>query len=676
MDLSLTERFPVPGGLQVAEERFTISEIIKLRAALHPEKKAFTYLHNGIEESESVTFGQLHQSVMNLAGYLMSKNLQGSRVLMFYPAGLDFVKAFFACLQAGIVAVPAYPPRKNRSLGRIHAMVNDCQPAAILATEAIARDLERNFNEDSLLNKIPWIITDEISGSDEWIAESTPSPDSLAFLQYTSGSTGNPKGVMVSHLNIMVNSYNLHRHFHTSGGTCSVLWLPQFHDMGLVLGMLQPVYAGYHAVFMSPVNFVAKPENWLNAISNFKATLTGGPNFSFELCSDKISETEKSEIDLSSLQMIFNGAEPVRAETLNRFYDEFKVCGLKPGTIFPGYGMAETTLSIAVLGVKHKRLFLQVDGPSLSKNLVVPVEDGSNESLKIVSVGVPEGDTLIKIVNPETFLESNTGEVGEIWVNGLSVAAGYWNNEQLTGELFKARLSNSELAWLRTGDLGFIYEGELYVTGRLKDLIIIRGRNYYPHDIEEVAGRSHKSIRKSYCAAFSADYHGSEQLVIVAELERTFLRKPNSEEIIRLIIQDVSGEFEIQPYRVSLVKTGSLFKTSSGKLMRKAIKNALFNNEFEIIAEHISSVNPGYYSENTEESISVLDFLMKWVSVELNQGEEVNADLPISAYGIDSLKAMELTDKTKSLFGFEWPPYLFFEDMSIQKMAEEGENLR
>lgn len=675
MDLLLTGRFPVPGGLQVTEERFTISEILSQRAALHPERKAFTYLHNGIGESESVTFGQLHQSVMNLAGYLMSKNLQGSRVLMFYPAGLDFVKAFFACLQSGIVAVPAYPPRKNRSLGRIHAMVNDCQPAAILATEAIARDLERNFNEDSLLNKIPWIITDGISESGERSVENTPEPESLAFLQYTSGSTGNPKGVMVSHLNIMINSNNLHSHFLTNENSCSVMWLPQFHDMGLVLGVLQPVYTGYHAVLMSPVNFVGKPLNWLNAISTYKATLSGGPNFSYDLCIDKISPEEKAKLNLSSLIFLFNGAEPIKYATLLKFYDTFKDQGLRYEALYPGYGMAETTLAITGLRHENPNLSTTVNGRLLEQGLVTRVSDDHIHAFKVVSVGIPRGDTRIIIVNNNKKAMEN--EVGEIWVSGLSVASGYWNNPFLTEEVFNCYLQDEPgVKWLRTGDLGFIFEGELYVTGRLKDLIIIRGRNYYPHDIEEVAGRSHKSIRKSYCAAFSADYHGSEQLVIVAELERTFLRKPNTEEIIRFIIQDVAGEFEIQPYRVCLVKTGSLFKTSSGKLMRKAIKNALFNNEFEILAEYISSANPGYHSENTEESTSVLDFLVKWVSVELNQGEEVNADLPISAYGIDSLKAMELTDKTKSLFGFEWPPYLFFEDMSIQKMAEEGENLR
>lgn len=668
--------FTLPGNLKVVPERFTISEVLHLRALQHPDKPVFTYLHDGIHARETVTFREFDEQVTALAQRLEGKSLKGGRVLMFYPPGIDFLRALFACLRSGIVAVPAYPPRRNRTLNRIHAIVKDCSPAAILAIDSIARDLERNFSEDELLSKIPWLITNTENQESTGTFSFSPAPGDLAFIQYTSGSTGTPKGVMISHRNIMVNSRNLHLHFHTDDSSRSVMWLPQFHDMGLLLGVFQPVFTGYHAVFMSPVSFAGKPYNWLKAITDYKGTFSGGPNFAFDHCVEKINPEERATLDLSSLRMVFNGAEPVRYETLQRFSETFRESGLPQGVLFPGYGMAETTLSIAVSDKGTKRPYLSVDSSQLRENRVVPMEDQHPLAVKIVNNGSARGDTEIMIADPETLRPANHDQVGEILVSGLSVAMGYWNNEALNNEIFRVIIPGREgKTWLRTGDLGFIYEGELYITGRMKDIIIIRGRNYYPQDIEHITEESHHSVRKNYCAAFSVEHKGEERLCIVTELQRTFLRRPDTAAITENIAEAVAGEFEIRPWKVVLIKTGSLEKTSSGKIMRRAAKEALLSGTLEIIAQKQFEQESIPADYPLPETGSLSEFMINWASGRLNGGMPVDRNKPLVSYGLDSIRAVELSDETSRIYGFEWPPYLFFEGLTIAEMAEEGEKL-
>lgn len=668
--------FALPGGLEVAPERFTISEVLRLRAGIHPEKPLFTFLQDGISVHETVSFSRFDRQVDALANWLAGQKLAGKRVVLFYPPGMDFLRAFFGCLRAGVVAVTAYPPRKNRSLNRIKAIMEDCTPSAILSTGAIARDFERNFSEDEVLGKLPWLKTDEIPDTEAVSDTFSPLPDATAFIQYTSGSTGMPKGVMISHRNIMVNSRNLHLHFHTHEGTRSVLWLPQFHDMGLVLGVMQPVFTGYHAIFMPPVSFISRPYNWLKAITDYQGTFSGGPNFAFDHCVDRISPDERATLSLSSLDMLFNGAEPVRYETLKKFEDTFRQAGLPENVMFPGYGMAETTLSIAVLAKGNSRLYLSVSGKELENHLVVPVDDSHPEAVKIANNGIPQGDTGVLIADPETLAPVAPGRVGEILVSGLSVASGYWNNDALNREVFGITLpETSEKKWLRTGDLGFIHDGDLYITGRLKDVIIIRGRNFYPQDIEKITEESHPSLRKGFVAAFPVDAEGEEQLCIVAELQRTFLKRPDTAAIIETIAEAVTGEFEIRPWQIVLVKTGRLEKTSSGKIMRRAAREALLSGAMEIVDRRQFSTTIEAVEKPSSEPESLLDFLIGWASAKLNGGKPVDRDKTLAAYGLDSVKAVELSDETAGRFGFEWPPYLFFEGLTIAEMAAEGEKL-
>jgi acyl-CoA synthetase (AMP-forming)/AMP-acid ligase II len=566
----------------------TFIELLSYRAQNQPEQKAYIFLKDGEIEENSLTYRELDLQARSLAIHLQSLVSAGDRALLLYPPGLEFISAFFGCLYAGVIAVPAYPPRANMNLFRLQAIVKDAQAKIVLTTKSLLADLESHLVENPELATMRWLNTDRIDSNPglDWQPPRLER-DTLAFLQYTSGSTGTPKGVMITHGNLLSNQRAIKSGFGHTEKTIFAGWLPLFHDMGLIGNVLQPLYLGIPSVLMSPVAFLQKPFNWLQAISRYKATTSGGPNFAYDLCVRKITPGQRSSLDLSSWEVAFNGAEPVQAETMESFASYFAPCGFRREAFYPCYGMAEATLFISG-GLKTVApIVYRVEGAALEENRVVAAEV-EEETRTIVGCGRTWLDEKIAIVDPKSLTQCPAGKVGEIWVSGSSVARGYWNRLEQTAETFQAELALATLGasgpFLRTGDLGFLQDGELFVTGRLKDVIIIRGQNHYPQDIELTVQKSHLGLRSHCGAAFTVEQNGQQRLVIVQEVERTYLRRLDIQEVVGNITEAVINNHGLQVYSTVLIRPGSIPKTSSGKIQRHACKRGFLDGNLNVVA--------------------------------------------------------------------------------------------
>ncbi|HEY7419262.1 MAG TPA: fatty acyl-AMP ligase, partial [Ktedonobacteraceae bacterium] len=468
-----------------AFEPTTLIDLLRVRADQQPEQRIYSFLADGETEKEFFTFAQLDLQARTISATLQQYGKSGERALLIYPSGLDFIAAFFGCLYSGIIAVPVYPPsatRSDRTLTRFRSIAQNAQPTVILTTTSLAARVDGLFTQSPELAGAHVIVTDELpsSNGDQW-RDPDISGDSLAFLQYTSGSTGAPKGVMVSHANLLHNSELIKRYCqHPEGAAHTVTWLPLYHDLGLIGGVLQPLYAGFESTILSPTSFLQRPIRWLQAISRYRATLSGGPNFAYDLCARKVTQEQKETLDLSSWEVAANGAEPVRADTLERFVEAFASCGFRREALVPCYGMAEATLVISAgqrLGFPGVWSFKSHD---LERNQAVEAVPG-DEINQQVSCGHPFEEQHVVVVDPDTQHQCRENHIGEIWVKGPSVAQGYWDRPEETQKTFHASVADTGAGpFLRTGDLGFFYEGNLFIAGRLKDLIIIRGSNHYP----------------------------------------------------------------------------------------------------------------------------------------------------------------------------------------------------
>ncbi|MEQ9357568.1 fatty acyl-AMP ligase [Coleofasciculus chthonoplastes] len=561
----------------------TLVELLRHRSATQPQGKAFTFLGDGKTELASLTYQELDQCSCAIAQALSRQFSAGARALLLYPPGLEFITAFFGCLYAGVVAVPAYPPKRNQNLLRLQAIAKDAQAQVALTSASLLGTIKRQFEQNSELARLNCLATDTLVESENFTPDPA-TPETLAFLQYTSGSTGTPKGVMVSHGNLMRNSEYMHQIWGFTSKSVMVTWLPMFHDMGLIYGILQPLYHGFPCYLIAPTSFMQKPIGWLEAISHYKATHSAAPNFAYELCVRKITPEQRATLDLSSLQMTLNGAEPVRADTLKRFTEAFKPCGFELATFCPGYGLAEATLFVAA--VQHQKVprFYTVQAEALAQNQVI--EGKSEEKVQtFVSQGQPGIDIKVVIVHPESFTQCLPTEVGEIWVSGSGVAQGYWQRTEETQQTFAAYLADTkEGPFLRTGDLGFIKDGELFITGRLKDVIIIRGQNHYPQDIEATVEQSHPALRMGCGAAFTVEVNNEERIVVVQEVERTFRRTLDVEKVVRAIRKAVVQQHELHVYAIALIKTGSIPKTSSGKIQRRTCRVKFLEGTLDVLA--------------------------------------------------------------------------------------------
>lgn len=585
----------------------TLNDILRRRALHQPERLAYTYLPDGIEEKERVTYGGLDVLARGVAARLQSLGARGERALLLYPAGVDFIAAFFGCLYGGCIAVPAYPPHPARphiTLPRLQSILDDSRAKFVLTTSTILSRVEPLFAASEGLRQPLWLATDELAGAhaDEW-SEPGVSGQDLAFLQYTSGSTSAPKGVMVSHRNLLANSEEIRRGFGHTPESVGVTWLPAYHDMGLIDGLIQPLFTGFPCYLMPPAAFLQRPARWLQAVSRYRATHTGAPNFAYELCARKVSPEQRAALDLSCVEVAYNGAEPVREETLRRFAEAFEPCGFRRQAFYPTYGLAEATLKVSGGGREAMPVTCTVDAAALEQNRVVETSGATPEQnvRTLVGVGGPATETRIVFVEPSTLKPCADGEVGELWVAGPGVAGGYWNRPELTEETFRARLADTgEGPFLRTGDLGFVKDGELFITGRLKDLIIIGGRNHYPQDIELTVEQSHPALRPGCIAAFSVAVEGEEQLVIAAEVDPRYrpaaAHEPPPESatvpglsldvksLTRTMRAAVSDCYGLQVSALALLKLGGMPKTSSGKIRRHACRQSYLAGSLECLA--------------------------------------------------------------------------------------------
>ncbi|RCJ21837.1 hypothetical protein A6770_04165 [Nostoc minutum NIES-26] len=665
----------------------TLVDLLSYKALHQPNKIAFRFLQDGETETARLTYQELNLQAQVIASQLQSTGItKGERALLLYPSGLEFIPAFFGCLYAGVVAVPAYPPHLNKPTPRLQAIVADAQAKIVLTTAQILSNSSRLLDNNPELKPLQWFATDSFVGNLEnnW-QEINITEDTLAFLQYTSGSTSTPKGVMVSHGNILHNQRLIESGFGHSEQSIVVGWLPLFHDMGLIGNVLQPLYLGTQCILMPPIAFLQNPYRWLQAISRYKATTSGGPNFAYDLCIRKITPEQRATLDLSSWEVAFNGAEPVRAETIERFAETFASCGFRREAFYPCYGMAETTLIVSGDRKEIPPVFQTVEKAALEKNQIVSTTVKDDTAQTLVSSGQPLEDLQVVIAHPETLTSCLPGEVGEIWVAGASVTQGYWQKSEQTQSTFRAYLKDTgEGPFLRTGDLGFLHSGELYVTGRLKDMIIIRGRNHYPQDIELTLEQSHPALQASCSGAFAINVAGEERLAVVVEVKRSHLRNFDVEEVVKAIRQAVAEQHELQVYAIQLLKPGNIPKTSSGKIQRHACRMGFLDRNLDVVGSSISeesSVVAQFDSPKRENLLEMTSpdqkrhleiYLQQLVVRVLRLGiSQLDIQQPLSTIGLDSLMAVELKNSIETDLGVVLSMTSFLQGDSIAQIANQ-----
>ncbi len=655
-----------------------LTELLRWRAARDPDRTAYIFLADGVEEAASISYGELDRQARAIAARLQRESLPGERALLLYPAGLDFIAAFFGCLYAGVVAVPVYPPKLNKPDPRFAAIVAAATPRFALATASILAKLGGSASSTSL-GGVGLIDTTVMGSAEagEWRPPAIAAHD-LAFLQFTSGSTGTPRGVMVSHANVLANQRQIAATFGHSADSTVVSWLPRYHDTGLIGDTIQPLYQGSLSVFMAPVAFLQEPFRWLSAISRYRAQTSGAPNFAYELCLRQVTPEQRAALDLSCWTVAYNGAEPVRAETLERFARTFGPHGFRPDAFDVCYGMAETTLIVTGSVRGSGARVLDVDREALREGRGVAAPS-SESTVPLVSCGRPVPGTFVEVVDPDSGVGRAPGAVGEVWVAGPSVAQGYWGQPDETRATFGATLAGHPTrTFLRTGDLGFLHDGELYITGRLKDLIIIRGRNLYPQDIEASAEGSHPAIRPGSSTAFAvggaAGEPSGERLVLVAEVDRHVVGSTPVDAIAEAVRAAVAADHEVSLERLVLLRPGTLPRTSSGKLRRSTTRTALAEGGLAVIADWRAPV-PVATSESPALGAAagapeVARWLRNRIAVAAGlDTDEVQDDRPFFAYGLDSLALTRVAFELEGALGRRVPAALFWEAPSIQAFA-------
>ncbi|HEX8108398.1 MAG TPA: fatty acyl-AMP ligase [Kofleriaceae bacterium] len=561
----------------------TLVELLRTRAETHGNRLAFTYLKDGEQVEDAWTYEDLDRRARQIAGALQAVGRDGDRALLVYPPGLAFVAAFFGCLYARRIAVPMSPPnpaRLARELPRFRAILESADPRTLLTCSSIAPIAEALRGSDPALASVQILATDVLAGDEHVWRDPGADPDTLAFLQYTSGSTALPKGVMVSHGNLLHNMAAIARNFRSTDETPMVSWLPVFHDMGLIGCVLHPILHGSSNVLMAPAAFLQRPLRWLQAISRFQAHTSGAPNFAYDLCVRRIAPDQRATLDLRSWRVAFNGAEPVRARTIAEFTRAFEPCGFRPDAMAPVYGLAEATLLATGNPRGTPPPVATFHSSDLERARARPASAPWDTVRELVACGrVPSGQRLV-IVDPERCTTLPDGEIGEIWLAGPSVAQGYWNRPDETQATFGARLADSgDGPFLRTGDLGFVHDGQLFIAGRRKDLIIVDGRNHYPQDIELTVEQSHPAFRAGCSAAFSIDVDGAERLVVVAEADPSWniasagagsadAKTP----LIRAARRAVAMDHDLDLHQLLLLRPASIPKTTSGKIRRQACR--------------------------------------------------------------------------------------------------------
>lgn len=557
-----------------------ITEILTQRAKVNGAGQAYVYLDANGDEVAQLTYAQLYFKSLAVAEQLVLQCGPGDRALLLFPPGLDFIVAYFACLYVGVIAVPVNPPRRNRVQSATLGIIADCKPAAVLTVREIMDDARATLDLDT----IAWLAVDEIDERNEAVTLAPVHLDDIAFLQYTSGSTSSPKGVMVTHDNLVTNQEMIAHAFGHDAESTVVAWAPLFHDQGLIGNVLQPLYLGATSILMAPLTFIRKPLLWLETITRYRAHTSGGPNFAFEACVAHAAYGTVPDLDLRSWKVAFNGAEPIRYETLRKFAEVFGPYGFDARALYPCYGLAEATLLVSGSTKGRGPRTFVADVEALRDGKLVEAQAG--QTLTGSGTVIPIQD--VAIVNPADMQRCPKGVLGEVWISGSHVAKGYWRKPEATAEIFGAQLDGRN--YLRTGDLGQIEDGELYIAGRLKDLIIVRGRNYYPQDIEHTATAAHPALFLSASAAFAVPGVDGERLVVVQEIRRGDLTEAEVADIAGSIRAAITAEHDVSLANLVLTVPGKLQRTSSGKIMRAAAKNRYLDDAFELWVPEAASV--------------------------------------------------------------------------------------
>lgn len=618
----------------------SLVDLLEKKVEKNPNFPLYTFINRKIKENNNLTYLELAEQAKKIASVLQEVTHHGDRVLIIYPPGLEFISAFFGCLYAGTIAVPSYPPTTKDWAAKSQRIIKNSGAHVVLTTTELMvqiKKLNAKFDDCAV---IQFITTEDwVNAPDTW---RTPSltEHHIAFLQYTSGSTGKPKGVMVSHGNLLHNLLVIEKANCLTEEDISVSWLPHYHDMGLIGGILQPVFSTIPVKLMSPLTFLQRPAIWLETIAHYRATATVAPNFAYDLCTSKVTEKEKEHLDLSSLQCAMSGAEPIRRATIERFIQRFKPCGFSPEVFYPCYGLAESTLMVTGGNRQQGISYQWVDKNALEQGEVLYCDKSHPDARSLINCGQPIDTCSLAIVNPETLYECPERVVGEIWVAGKSVAQGYWQLDQETKHSFNARLATKAHSFLRTGDLGYLDQGSLYVTGRLNDIIIIRGRNYYPHDLEDTIHACHPHLQEHGCAIFSIEEQDHELLVIVQEIKKG-VEALALEEIIKTIRSNVLQVHGIDADVVALVARKSVPKTTSGKTQRLLCKKKYLQGDLNIICIDTFAKNLAGEPEKTlhAETADIAQMLHPIFNEDITV---LDKEKKLSELGVNSFKLGEL----------------------------------
>ena len=648
----------------------TLVDLLRFRAQSSPGRAVYRFLPGENKPEQQLTYEELDRRARSLAARIRETTQRGERALLLVPPGLDYVAAYFGCLYAGVIAVPAYPPHPRRPDPRIPSIVGDCSPSVALTTESLLERRDQWAGGDDRLAALRWIAADDATDvSASWTDAGVAAAD-VAMLQYTSGSTASPKGVVLTHRNLLHNLSLIRAAFNVAHDPddVGVFWLPPFHDMGLIGGILQPLYVGRGAVLMPSATFLQRPLSWLEAMSTYRATTSAAPNFAFELCVERIKREETGSLDLSAWHTVFDGAEPIRAETIDRFVEAFQHTGFRREAFFPCYGLAEATLFVSGGPWGHGPHTMVVSRTALEQKRAEPPTDG--DTLTLVSSGKPAAKQLVRIANPDTRVACHDGQVGEIWVHGESVARGYWNDASETATTFGATLAaESAQRFMRTGDLGFLADGHLFVTGRLKDLVILNGRNYYPQDLELAAERSHPNLRPGHSAAFALNGDGRERLALALEVTRHH-RENDHEAVFTAVRAALADRQGVLPDLVVLVRQNGIPRTSSGKVQRRATRAMLLDSTLEVLARSDSSTEAVPSEASAEAAPSVEGWLRRWVADELQiDVATVDAGASVRDYGLDSVAAVRLITELERVLGRRLDVSLLWREPTIGTLA-------
>ncbi|MFE3934311.1 fatty acyl-AMP ligase [Streptomyces goshikiensis] len=566
----------------------TVPDMLRLRSEKQPTEMAFVYLLDGEDPYESSTYRELNMMAGLRAAAFAAVGLSGRSAILMYPTGLEFVRSIMGCMYGRVAGAPVQVPRRLEELERMRRIADDVGTSTVLTTAEVVRDLRETYGDAPALDGLTLLATDTLAYDGDARELPRPSPEDTALLQYTSGSTGHPKGVVITHANFLANAAETQEAFPCEPDGAVVSWLPLFHDMGMLFGIVMPLWAGIPSYLMSPEAFIRRPARWLEAIARFGGTHSAAPSFAYELCVRSAVDGKTGAVgDLSRWRTAANGAEPVRWAAIRSFIDVFAKHGFNPRAMSPGYGLAENTLLTTASRAGQEPTALWVSGEALSEGNVRLLGEGSDGSLPLVSNGSTAGRTQVRIVDPVTWHALPEGRVGEIWIDGPCTAVGYLGRPEETEDTFRARLTGEDAPnrpHLRTGDLGFLYNDELYVAGRLKDVIIRKGRNYYPQDFELTAERAVPGLHPNSVSAFSYDDGRIERLVLMVEVDGRLLNSPGAGAVRAQVHDAIQTKCRITPDDVVIVRRGALPKTSSGKVQRGECKRRYEHGELRILA--------------------------------------------------------------------------------------------